>query len=548
MSARICWRAGLAPEIAVAPFNQLFQTCHDPQTAFGETCDAIVLLWRLEDLMEEEIAAGIEGDKNALARAGEKIAALAAAIGALRGGFPGTIVVGVPPLPTGIPTGLLSLDNAEGLGGFHRATVAKFIELVRPLELIRLVDLDAVQRQVGFAASFDARQWYLYRQPFSDAWLFEAGVLLGRILVASRIAAKKCIVLDCDNTLWGGIVGEDGLDGIAIGEEFPGSAFRDFQKLLLKWRGQGVLLAIASKNNEADVWEVFERHDGMVLRKEHISAWQIGWGPKAESIPLIAQSLNIGTDSLVFIDDSAMEIAYMRGARPEVVCIQVPAEPEEIVTGLQNLPWFDRLDISEEDRNRANMMRVEQAREALGNQLGHEDFLRALALRLDFFRAGPEDLGRIAQLINKTNQFNLTTIRRSLDELRTLANSPDHRVFGLRVADKFGEYGLTGALIVEIAPDRGIWTVDTLLLSCRVLGRGVETGLLAALADDARAAGAAEIVASFIPTAKNKLAASFLPDHGFEPIDAEHWRLSLSDAPAVPVHIERLAAAPVPAG
>jgi len=534
--------ADTVAEFKVGPYNQLFQTCLDPQASFGGPCDVIVLLWRVEDLMLDEITGFLSGDAEALSRARAKLASLAAAIRQLRGGFPGMVVVGVPPYPTGGAASLLSLDNAGGLGGFHRTLAGEFVDEIGRIEGVSVVDLDAVQRQAGFAASFDPRKWYLYRQPFSDAFLHTAGRQLGRIIMASRRAAKKCVVLDADNTLWGGIVGEDGIDGIQIGDEFPGSAYRDFHKLLLSWRARGVLLAVASKNNEADVWEVFDRHSGMVLRREHLSAWQINWQPKAEGIPLIARALNIGTDSLVFIDDNPMEVAYMRDALPEVTSILLPSEPADIVSTLQALTLFDQLEVTDEDRKRADMMRAERDREVLGAQINHTDFLQALDLRIDLFNARTEDLGRITQLINKTNQFNLTTIRRTLDEVRELAGSSDFRLYGLRVTDKFGEYGLTGVIIARISTDRRRWTLDTLLLSCRVLGRGVETALIGALADDARAVGAVEFAASFIPTAKNALSASFLPDQGFSRVGEQEWHLDLSEAPAIPPHIERAVA------
>jgi len=189
-----------------------------------------------------------------------------------------------------------------------------------------------------------------------------------------------------------------------------------------------------------------------------------------------------------------------------------------------------------------DMMRAERDRDVLSAQISHADFLQALDLKVDLFRARTEDLGRITQLINKTNQFNLTTIRRTLDEVRELANSDDWRLYGLRVTDKFGEYGLTGVIIAKIAADRRLWTIDTLLMSCRVLGRGVETALIGAMTEDARAEGAAAFAASFIPTAKNALCASFLPDQGFSPAGDQDWRLDLADAPAIPSHISRLGA------
>jgi FkbH-like protein len=534
---------GIVPEFAVGPYNQLFQTCLDPQASFDGPTDIIVLLWRLEDLMLDEMTGFMGGDAAALPRARDKLDALVGAIRQLRASFPGMVVIGAPPYPTHATANPLALDIAGGLGGFHRALVGQFVDEMARIDGVYLVDLDAVQRQVGLAAAHDPRHWYLYRQPFSDAFLNALGRQLGRMVTASRRAAKKCVVLDADNTLWGGIVGEDGIDGIQIGDEFPGSAFRDFQKLLLSWRQQGVFLAVASKNNEADVWEVFDKHGGMVLRREHLSAWQIGWLPKADGIPAIAKSLNIATDSLVFIDDNPMEIAYMRQARPEVTCIQVPEDPAEIVATMRALTLFDRLEVTDEDRKRADMMRAERDRETLGTQISHSDFLRALDLKIHLFRAKPEDLGRITQLVNKTNQFNLTTIRRTLDEMRALANSDDWRLYGLRVTDKFGEYGLTGVIIIKISDDRRRWTIDSLMLSCRVLGRGVETALIGGLADEARAQGAVEFVGSYIPTAKNALCKSFLADQGFTPVGEQEWHLALSAAPAIPAHVRRVPAA-----
>ena len=538
--------SGFDPAFSVGPYNQIFQICADPKAAFGEHCDVITLLWRLEDLMSQEIDAALLGDDLAIVRASDKIESLVRSISHLRTNFAGTIILSVPPLPMSVSTSPLSLDNPTGLGAFHRTMVMRLVDSARKIEGVRLLDLDAIQRQIGLAASYDPRQWYLYRLPFTDAFLHETGTMLSRIVTSSRRAAKKCIVLDCDNTLWGGVIGEDGIEGIEIGDDFPGSAFRDFQKLLITWRQQGVFLAVASKNNEVDVLNVFERHDAMVLRKEHLSAWQINWLPKPENISAIARSLNIGTDSLIFVDDNAMEIAYMRSAHPEVASIQLPTDPAEIVPTLQKLALFDRLDISEEDRKRADMIHAERNREALSAQVSHSDFLKDLALRFELFLAQPKDLGRITQLINKTNQFNLTTPRLSHDEVRALSESASHRVYGLRVTDKFGEYGLTGVVIAEVTPNKNAWVVHTLLLSCRIFGRGVETALISALADEARAAGAIDIIASFIETKKNMLAADFLPKHGFKRIDDKKWHLSLSDALDMPGHIKRTSAeAPV---
>lgn len=529
--------AGIKPSIELGPYNQLFQVCLDHKSVFKNERNVIILLYRLEDIVLEDLLAFLQGNSGAFQRAAEKIDVLVSALKGLRETFTGTLITNLPPFPTGLPTDTSSLENPIGLGALHRALTTRFTEAVTSVRGVRLCDLDAVQRECGLANSFDSRQWYLYRQPFTDSFLFRAGSLLARTIASLRVPSKKCVVLDCDNTLWGGTVGEDGINNIQLGDEFPGTAFRDLQRLLLYWRGQGVLLALASKNNEADVWEVFEKHSGMLLKREHISAWRINWDPKSENIVHIAKALNIGIDSLVFIDDSPMEIDYMRRARPEVSCVLVPEDPADILDTMRNLTVFDRLDVTEEDRKRADLMRAEQEREALGSSLSKEEFRKHLRLRIDFFLAQPEDLERITQLINKTNQFNLTTIRRSVDQVRALAHSSQHRVFGVRVTDKFGEYGLTGVVIAEIRSGSGQMTVDTFLLSCRVLGRGVETALLAALAEEARVEAVEYLVASFVPTAKNALASTFLPDHGFQAIDENAWIIPICDVPQIDASI-----------
>jgi FkbH-like protein len=523
-------RAGIRPSINPGQFNQIFQACLDPKSQFGPDCDTIIVLWRIEDLLLEELLSYSYGEMGAYQRALANMDMFLSALARLRENFPGTIIVSIPPYPTNVPPHISHLENPRAMGTFYRNVIGVFIDKVATISGSLLFDCDALQRNFGAAAAGDTRQWYLYRQPFSELFLAEMGAALGRMIVARRVAPKKCLVVDCDNTLWGGIVGEDGIGGIKIGEDFPGSAYRDFQRLLLHWHRQGVFLALASKNNEADVWEVFDKHTGMILKREHIAAWQINWNPKVENIESIAKSLNIGVDSIVFVDDSAMEVGFMQSARPEVIAVQLPEEPADILTTMHTLTCFDRFEITQEDRRRTEMMRSEQVRGNLGKGLSKAEFFQALELKLDFFQAKPEELDRITQLVNKTNQFNLTTIRRTLDEVRILANGSTHRVYGLRVTDKFGDYGLTGVVIVAFSTDRSAWIIDTLLLSCRVLGRGVEAALVNILVRIARNEGAYELVGTFVPSPKNALASSFLADNGFHDFGERGWRRPLAES------------------
>ena len=527
--------AGVSPELLVAPYNQLFQLCLD-HAAYFSGVDVIVLLWRLEDVVPKELERFIADDRSALEDAKDVLGELIRALHQLRGTFSGTIVVSVPAFPQGIVTALLDLDAYSHIGVFYREICLEWHRLLQDAGGFSVIDMDALQRYLGAEASFDARKWYLYKQPYADSFLYVVGHSLARIISSERQASRKCVVVDCDNTLWGGIVGEAGLSGIDIGTDFPGSAFRDFQRLLQYWRSRGVLVAIASKNNEADVWEVFDRHDGMLLRRDDVSAWRIDWNSKAHNIQLIADDLNISTDSMVFIDDNPVEIEMMRALRPEVLSIIVSEDPALMVEEIKAYHPFDRVTLTIEDRQRADMMRVERQRAQLGSSLSADEFLADLKIETSVFLARPEHIGRIAQLINKTNQFNLTTIRRSLNEVMALSLSEGWQIFGLRVCDRFGDYGLVGVGIVN-SQEFDVVRLDTFLLSCRVLGRGVETAFLAGIAEYLQGRGVREIRAAFIPSAKNAPAASFLPQHRFIAGGGGEYLADIHCLPGAPTHI-----------
>lgn len=520
--------AGLLPSIKLAPYDQIFRTCFDPAQNLGADCNCAIVLWRIEDLMFDELASFADGKDTAIFDARKKLDHLVNAVLDLRRKISGMLILSIPPFPSHGTRDVLAVDSKTSPFAFHAAIANHARDRLRSVESIYGLEWDAIQASFGISASLDWRQWYLYHQPFTEKFLQHTAQIVGRLILAARRPPKKCILLDADNTLWGGVIGEEGLEGIAIGTEFPGSAYRDFQRQLLHLRSRGVMLAIVSKNNEEDVWTVFDRHGGMLLKREHISAWAISWKPKVEAIPLIAQKLNIGSDSFVFIDDNPLEIACMRQRFPEVDCVLLPDEPAAIVPTIQELRYFDTLQVTQEDRQRATMMQAEAARNALGATiLTHEEFQRALELKVSLSPSSPDELGRVTQLINKTNQFNLTTIRRSLDEVRTLAESARYTLYSVRVSDKFGDYGLTGVLIIDTQDPKN-WKIDTLLLSCRVLGRGVENEVFSALAEYARNAGATAISARYLPTSKNEPAKSYLADLGFLPREDNWWQIELS--------------------
>jgi FkbH-like protein len=525
------------PMISVAPYNQVYQSCIDHVTAFGgDEPDAICLLWRIEEVLGKEFSDWLDDRNVGFDAARNSLDELAGAVSTLRVKFAGSIVVSIPPYPMAIESSAMDLNNPFSVGSFHRNVVSYWSDLVADLDGVHVVDMDALQRHFGLERSVDWRKWYLYKQPYAEAFAAFLAQQLGRVLAAIYNPPKKCIALDCDNTLWGGIVGEDGLSGIALGDEFPGSAFVDFQKLLLHWKNQGVLLSLLSKNNEEDVWRVFSDHDSMCLSKSDIAAWRINWEPKASNIVDLAEDLNIGLDSIVFVDDSAFEIEQMAQACPEVRCVLTPEEPADIVETLRNHHLFDKFGVTEEDLSRTAMMASDRERKPLQESLSPEDFVKRLELKVDLFSPTEEHIGRVAQLINKTNQFNLTTIRRTEDEVQTLVESDSHRVFATKVQDRFGDYGLTGVAIFAVNGDR--WDLDTFLLSCRVLGRQVERAVMATLVQYAAEHGAAEIVARYIPSPKNAPVRDLLPSHGFDVQQSGEWRLDVVDAPAQPDHVE----------
>lgn len=526
------------PRITVAPYDQIFQVCLNWKAMFADAVPtAIVLVWRIEDLIRAELNSFLLGNHDALARAYQKLDELRAAIANLRQSFQGTIVASVPPFPHGPVHDIRAAQTVMTAGLFHRRVVDKWVAAVAEITGVSFLDMDGCQRYVGIEQSGDARKWYLYRQPYSEQFWSEVATHLFQALRRQKTASKKCLVVDCDNTLWGGIVGEDGLEGIKLGEDFPGSAFRDFQRQLLTLKSRGVMLAICSKNNEADVWEVFNRHDGMVVKRDDFVGHRINWVDKPTNIRAIAKELNIGLDSLVFVDDSSIEIERVRNDLPMVECIQVPEDAARFLQHFNAFRLFDREQVSDEDRIRSEMMIQERERQTLGASLSAEDFTKALQLAVDFFEIKDEHVARVTQLIGKTNQFNLTTRRRAAGEVAALRDSPGSKVFAWRVADRFGDYGLVGVIIAERSGDSIM--LDTFLMSCRVLGRGVESAIFAALAEYARSVGASQLVGQYIPSAKNSLVANLYRDHGFEPAQNGYWNSGDLSRFQWPDHITR---------
>jgi FkbH-like protein len=373
-------------------------------------------------------------------------------------------------------------------------------------------DLKELVEQVGRSVVYSNKRWYLGGLRFSTAGEKLIAREFERILDAQLVARKKCLLLDLDNTLWGGVIGEDGIQGIQLSETGEGARYRDFQLRIRELGKMGVILGIASKNNEADAFEVFERHEHMVLRKSDFAAMKINWSAKAQNIAEIAQDLDIGIESIVFIDDNPVEREAIRTVLPEVVVPEFPADSCELTAFFEQVykDCFFTLETTEEDRKRtagylANAKRAAERTAAPSI----EQFLAGLGTKIFFTRASNEDLRRAAQLTQKTNQFNLTTRRYTEQELQALQTTPGTDVFIASVADKYGDNGKVFVSIVRIeALDTA--ELDTFLMSCRVVGRFIEDQILDQLVKELRANGLSRLRVQFIPTRKNELARAFI--------------------------------------
>jgi FkbH-like protein len=335
-----------------------------------------------------------------------------------------------------------------------------------------------------------------------------------RFLIPLTGRVAKALVVDLDNTLWGGVIGEDGMTGIKLGPEYPGAAYQALQRAMLDLTRKGILLAISSKNNPEDAMEALQSHPGMLLRPKDFAAIKISWNDKAQSLREIAQELNIGTDSLAFLDDNPFEREQVRASLPEVAVIDLPDDPMQYAATLRDLPAFERLTLSSEDQQRSAMY-AEQKQRSQAEQgfQSKEDFYRFLQQEAEISQVTPATLARIAQLTQKTNQFNLTTRRYSEQEISQLATNGRCQVLSIRVRDRFGDHGLVGVTIVR--DQDAVCEIDTFLLSCRVIGRTVETALLSYVAESAAARGRRKLIGQFIPTKKNSPAREFYSQHGF---------------------------------
>jgi FkbH-like protein len=421
---------------------------------------------------------------------------------------------------------LLGLHDSQMIDGkitwINQINIS-LVELVNRYTDTYISDLNKSMSDFGRDNAYDLNMWYYASIPYRQDFFRKLGSMYAK-LIKSIYGRKKCLIVDLDNTIWGGVIGEDGVSGLNLGNSFPGNVYIDIQKIIKKMSMQGVILAINSKNNEKDAVKVFNTHSDMVLKLDDFATTRINWKLKSENIKEIAKELNIGLDSVVFIDDSQFEIELVRAEIPEVDSIQLDENPLKNIEILNNLNNFDALSISSEDLQKKRQYQTQYKRKELKKKsLTLCDYYHSLEMGVVIAACNDFSIKRIHQLINKTNQFNLTTRRYNESEIGIFCGSNQYRVYSINVSDKFGDNGITGAIIVNIVDNN--WLIDTFLLSCRVLGRGIENAFLSFILKEARREGADNLVGEYVPSSKNAQVDSFYKNQNFSFSDG-YWYLS----------------------
>ena len=410
-----------------------------------------------------------------------------------------------------------------------------------------LIDVARASQRDGIDAWFDVGRWLQGKLEIAPQAAPSYGDLAARILAAQRGLSKKCLVLDLDNTLWGGVIGDDGLDGIVLGEgSAAGEAHLALQHYAKQLKERGIILAVCSKNDARIAEAAFRDHPEMVLRRADIAAFQANWDDKAQNLKAIAAGLNIGVDALVFVDDNPIERARIRQSLPMVAVPEMPDDPAHYVRCLADAGYFEAVAFTSDDRSRAEQYSANAEREAmLGSAESMDEFLRGLNMTAIYGPFTAVDHARVVQLINKTNQFNTTTRRYAGEEVARIMDDPDSLTLQFRLLDRVGDNGLVSTMILRpTSADDDVLEIENWVMSCRVFGRELEFEAMNVAVEAARERGARALIADYIPTPKNDVISKLYPSLGFSEIDgaapangATRWRLDLADYVTRNTHI-----------
>lgn len=531
--------AGIRLDAWIGDFNAYGQEILDPASPlYAHQPEAVILAVQTRDiapklwsnfvgLSEDQVRSEIETAAGALLDL----------LRQLRAASPASIIAHGLERPLHVSRGLLDLRSGVGQADAISQINLRLREWCANQSDVYFLDYDELQARHGRLRFIDEKKWATAKLPLSASAVGWLAAEWWRYLGALFLPAAKVLVLDLDNTLWGGIVGEDGLEGIKLNDEYSGVFFKHFQRVVLDLAERGVILAIASKNNPADALQVLNEHPDMLVRGDKFAAMRINWDPKVASLASIADELNLGLDSFIFVDDNPAECEAVRRALPQVEVIELPTDPSTYADLLRRTPRLERMSVTSEDAERGRYYSDERHRRELESSVDTlEDFLNSLRIEIEIAPIDTMALARSAQLTQKTNQLNTTTRRYSEAQLAEQLRQPSWKGYALRASDRFGDNGLVGVALLNNQGE--LCEIDTFLMSCRVIGRGIETAFLHRLAELARNEGARELAGWFIPTAKNAPAAQIYARAGFllrENRDgSERWGIDLKDELSAP--------------
>jgi FkbH-like protein len=516
-----CVAEGIRPLVYQVPFKQYLFELKDPHsTLVQQAADIVFIFFDINPYTLSEFSADPEHLHSVLSD-----------IEQFARSQKGQVVTHAIGLPSSVQHGRLLKQN--NLATLIETYNQRLYALAKEVKNISVLDVGRVVQELGERKARDLRGLYAFSHPWSNDFIF---TLVREWMTHVRTARGhiyKCIVLDLDNVLWGGVVGEVGPLGIHLGPDYPGNAYKEFQRVLLEYFERGVILAINSRNNLTDVEEVFEKNPHMMLKKSHFASIVANWDTKAENLPLIAKELNIGLDSLVFIDDDPVNRDMVRAQLPEVLVPDWSMPPEEYARALLNIDAFHSHTLTDEDRERGRMYAEERERKALQHKAPTvEEYIKTLRIEVDITLNNPVLLPRVAQLTQKTNQFNLSTRRSTEQEIEKWIRE-GALVFAGDVRDIFGSYGVTVVAIIHPVNTEEA-TLTTLLMSCRVMGRGVEGAFFRAVLEELQKRGFGQLTVPFVPSTKNAPAAEFVSNIGGELLSKKDsgetlYKLSLAD-------------------
>lgn len=513
---RACRSIGVATQVYLGKYNQYAQEILDStSTLYASNPKLIILFLDIRSLLGDHFFLPYQmSDDDRRSWVEHTVQELSMLVETAKRYSNAKILLHNFEVPLHSPFGILEHKQIFGFKESIETLNAQLRDAFKADSQVFIFDFDAFCAKIGKEYVLDHKMYYLGDMKLHMRHCPQLVREYLGFIRAMLAMTKKCIVLDLDNTLWGGIVGEDGIEGIRLGPTPEGRPFWEFQKSLLALFNRGVILAVNSKNNPEDVDRVFIERSSMVLNKEHFAAMRINWQDKATNMRSLAQELNIGLDSFVFIDDDPVNRAMIKELCPEVEVVDLPEDPSLYVKTLNELDVFHTLQLTPEDLERGKMYAQEQQRKVFENVTGDvSEYLRALNITVTIEQANSLTIPRIAQLTQKTNQFNMTTRRYTGEEIARMARSDQYLVVSLRAEDKFGDNGTVGVAIAQKGNSE--WRIDTLLLSCRVIGRRIEETLLAYLVREAHLSGGERIIGEFITSKKNAPARGFYEKNGF---------------------------------